>query len=1097
MSDRSHYGPDAHTKDVPQREVPGDWINPPPDFRPAPFFILNEDLASPLSRARVTQMLEQYRDLGYGGAYLHPRLGLMTEYKSDEWFDSIAFCQAEADRLGLKTYLYDENAYPSGFAGGHVSAAHPESRVRYLAYEILKSLPNGINHFSTAVDASDLFLSAYYLKSEEPLQIGDQLTSEEFSVWVQDQHALGRTEAQGTVIAFYLREMKSAPWYGEFPYVSLVDPAVAPTFLKMTHDEYAKRFQKHFGKNIPAIFTDEPNLHTLDGGPAGATLHVSPYILGQFIERRGYDLRNHLAELFFDYGDFESVRFDYYETLHELWLENWALPLENWCRQHGIALTGHYLEHDWPVPYSTPGHVHMLAHMDWPGIDLLLANGLIGAPAPWFSTQDRSRAGREPHLALLIHQCASVARQLGKKKVLCEAWGAGGHASTPADYKRLGDWLIVNGVNHLVPHHSFMTIRGARKTDHPQFFSDQSSWYLHIRALNDHFARLCQAMSQGKDSRSILVIDPLTSGYLAAARSKPPSETHGQMSNGFSGLVQRLADRFLPFDLGDEYMLAEFGICERASLQLGQQCYSEIILPVEITNLKSTTLDLITAYLDQGGEVWSLMAAAPRIDGRTSDAWNELSTRYAKQIHQERDIPTLINRLELRNPPSLKIDNPSGLQGFSHCRRELENGDTHLLVYSGDEQGTVTVSIVGLSAIIRDTLTGREKAPSTMSEEDGLVSFEWSVDGPESLLIVTDKTSPAPSTTLPLCTVEGDSIPLTLRSIQPESDNRLVLDFCDVHLRGRPPLKGIRALMAQKEIFCHHGFLRNPWHRSIQYRTQILDRNRFGPETGFRASFTLHVIPGANLQDIRVAIETPEFYQLIVNGIPIDPSLGTKSEIDPWIREFPIATSLKDGVNEITIVANPFDVRLELDSIYLVGDFAAWPTDQGFSVGAPPKGLGLGSWKTQGLPFYDRSMLYRFVVPELPKDCTGFVIEMEANCSLAEILINEQIVAQWGYTRQPVFLPREAIQEGDELAIRIIGSPHNLLGAFHDPHIQTGVVSNPFVGPTYGPVSGDSYALYDYGLMGSPSLNPLREKASPNSHAIPEFALSAHQLVSL
>jgi hypothetical protein len=1076
----------------------GDWQSPPPEYRPAPFFILNEDLTSETSRRRITQMLEQYRDLGYGGAYLHPRLGLITEYKSDAWFESIAYCLAEAERLGLKTYLYDENSYPSGFAGGHVPAAHPEARVRYLGFEILRSLPNALNHFTTAIDASDLFLAAYHLESEAPLRIGTRLSSEELAIWVQDQHcsiATG-TKPQGAVLAFHLREMKGAPWYGEFPYVSLADPAVAPAFLRMTHDEYAKRFQPHFGGSIPAIFTDEPNLHTLDGESAGTTLHLTPYILGQFVERRGYDLRTHLAELFFDYGDFASVRFDYYETLHELWFENWALPLEKWCREHGIALTGHYLEHDWPTPYSTPGHVHMLAHMDWPGIDLLLVNGLIGGPAPWFSTQERSQAGREPLLTLLIQQCASVARQFGKQKVLCEAWGAGGHASTPADFKRLGDWLIVNGVNHLVPHHSFMTIRGARKTDHPQFFSDQSSWYLHTRVLNDHLARLCQAMSQGIDSRSILVVDPLTSGYLTAARGKPLRETHGSMSNSFSHLVQQLSDRFLPFDLGDEYVLAESGSCERSRLRLGQQLYSTIVLAPEIKNLKSTTLRLLRAYLDQGGEVWDLMTSPPRIDGRVSDAWEVLRERHRAQIREARDPSGLADQLAFEHPPALSIRNPEGLLGFAHSRRKCEDAEIHLLVYSGDKRGSVTVSLDARSVTIMDTLTGEEKRPATTTSAEGLLSFEWQVDGPDSLLFSTKaRVSSAIPLSLPQ-TVETDSAPLILKAIERESGNRLVLDFCDLHLRGRAPVMGIRALMAQKEVFCHHGFLRNPWHRAIQYRTQILDRNHFAAGTGFEAVFPFHILPGTTLENVRVAVEIPKFFRLAINGTLIDHGPGTGSEIDPWVREFPIAQWLREGRNEISVVADPFDVRIELDNIYLVGDFSVWNAENGFLLGAPVRPLVYGSWKEQGCPFYDRNVLYRFEIPEAPEDAIGFLLEMDAACSLADILVDGKQVAQWGYTRRPAFLPREVIESGRELAIRIIGSPHNLFGAFHDANLQPGVMGNPFAGPRLGPVPGERYALKDYGLMKCPALRPLKSARPLPAHSAREAVESLHEFAT-
>ena len=78
--------------------------------------------------------------------------------------------------------------------------------------------------------------------------------------------------------------------------------------------------------------------------------------------------------------------------------------------------------------------------------------------------------GCEPHGLFYLRQAHSIANQLDKPRVLDECWGAGGHDSTPADWSRIGRWLIVHGVNLLNPHLSLLTIRGTRKTDHPQTF---------------------------------------------------------------------------------------------------------------------------------------------------------------------------------------------------------------------------------------------------------------------------------------------------------------------------------------------------------------------------------------------------------------------------------------------------------------------------------------------------------------------------------------------------------------------------------------------------------------------------------------------------
>ena len=48
----------------------------------------------------------------------------MTPYLSPEWFDLWKTALNEAERLDMNVWIYDENSYPSGFAGGFVPENH-------------------------------------------------------------------------------------------------------------------------------------------------------------------------------------------------------------------------------------------------------------------------------------------------------------------------------------------------------------------------------------------------------------------------------------------------------------------------------------------------------------------------------------------------------------------------------------------------------------------------------------------------------------------------------------------------------------------------------------------------------------------------------------------------------------------------------------------------------------------------------------------------------------------------------------------------------------------------------------------------------------
>ena len=110
-----------------------EWLaefhDPPATWRPQIFFVTN----GRLNRERTTEILRQYSDRGIGGVFFHCRPGLITEYLSGEYFAQWDWALTECKRLGMECHIYDENAFPSGFASGEVLAADPTLGAKYLA----------------------------------------------------------------------------------------------------------------------------------------------------------------------------------------------------------------------------------------------------------------------------------------------------------------------------------------------------------------------------------------------------------------------------------------------------------------------------------------------------------------------------------------------------------------------------------------------------------------------------------------------------------------------------------------------------------------------------------------------------------------------------------------------------------------------------------------------------------------------------------------------------------------------------------------------------------------------------------------------------
>ncbi len=101
---------------------PGAW------HRGMPFWAWNGKLSPDELRRQIRLM----KRMGLGGFFMHSRVGLDTPYLSDEWFACIDACVDEAAKQGMLAWLYDEDRWPSGAAGGLVTQ-DPRWRRRSLA----------------------------------------------------------------------------------------------------------------------------------------------------------------------------------------------------------------------------------------------------------------------------------------------------------------------------------------------------------------------------------------------------------------------------------------------------------------------------------------------------------------------------------------------------------------------------------------------------------------------------------------------------------------------------------------------------------------------------------------------------------------------------------------------------------------------------------------------------------------------------------------------------------------------------------------------------------------------------------------------------
>jgi hypothetical protein len=715
-----------------------------------------------------------------------------------------------------------------------------------------------------------------------------------------------------------------------------------------------------------------------------------------------------------------------------------------WCDKNGIQFTGHWMEHEWPAPWITPDDASLYAYEHVPGIDMLEGANL-------------RRKGRDEHMLFTIRQVASVSHQLGRR-AFCEAYGVAGWDSTFEHYKRFGDWLMVNGVNFMDQHLSYSTVRGARKRDHPQSFSDVSPWWPYYRLHADHLARVSYLSSLSAPRHRVLMLQQTTSGFLLAARGDS-SAPLVKMRETNAALNQFLADHQVDYDLGDEYMLEWFGSVANGKFNVGKASYQLLVLPPDLLNLRHQTLPLLEAWLKAGGSILSLSAPPALVDGRPSDAARQLRDKYASQWQDVSSNDALLAAVNKRLAPRIEINAPLG---FSE--RYLASGERVLfLTNTGLNTIRTEARVDGAALEEWDTVSGKI-GPAVYTAAGGKLTFPVDLAPAASALYVVRARATTPRTVTPLQWTEAPATTWTAKT--DSTDNVLVLDYCDFTV-GKEKFEDVNTWSANWTIWQHHGFERPAWDNAVQFKRTVLDRNHFAPDSGFEARFHF-TVDGAVPADLRLAVELPELYRIRVNGKPLDMRAGARW-LDPHIRAASIAALARTGDNEVTVEGKPFDVHMELEIISLLGRFGVRAAPRGFKL-TPPAELTFGAWSAQGRPFYGGTALYSTSV-EVPAGAKQLKVELgEWSGSLVEVLLDGKRAGLLGWPPYSLAVPAAAGKH--QLALRVVSTPRNTFGPYHHP-TKPRMRAWPAawaVFPDHQP-AGSAYDVVEYGLLSAPRLS--------------------------
>ena len=1009
--------------------------NPTAEYRGTPFWAWN----CKLDRKELEWQLEVFKEMGFGGGHMHVRTGMATEYLSDEYMSLIKACVDKAKSENMLAWLYDEDRWPSGAAGGLVTK-DKAYRARYLLFTPTpysgqiehtedSSARGARTENGTLMACYDVELDADgYLVSAKQIGEKDPAVHEKWYA--------------------YLELQNESPWYNNQTYVNTLDKKAMDRFIDVTYEAYNRTIADEFDKTVPSIFTDEPQFtrkSTLKFATdkTDVTLPWTDDLPETFAAAYiGEDLMAGIPELIWDRADKKPsvLRYHYHDHICERFTEAFADNCGAWCRAHNLALTGHMMEEPTLESQTAALGEAMRAYrgFDLPGIDMLCARFE-------YTT---------------AKQTQSAVHQFGYEGMLSELYGVTNWDFDFRGHKLHGDWQAALGVTIRVPHLSWVSMAGEAKRDYPASISYQSPWWKQYSLVENHFARVNTAMTRGKPVVKIGVIHPVESYWLHWGPAEQTALVRDEMDQNFQNLTEWLLFGGMDFDFISESLLPAQCPTAANPLQVGEMAYDVIFVP-GCETLRSSTLERLEAFAAAGGKLIFAGALPTLENAKPSD-------RAAKLASESLCVP-LSRGAVLEAAESARIVDIRGGSG-SHTDNLLyqlrEDGDGRWLFIAHGKEPTnkdlayyedLRIRVAGSwIPTVYDTATGETK-PIDFTAGKDRTEIRTRMYSYDSLLLWLEP-----------CSAETCA---TVENIVPAlSDRGLTLPRTFTYTLSEP-----NALLLDQAEFALDDGAWNPCEEIL--RLDNLCRAQLGWPSRKNAVAQPWVVPDEpathtvclrwriesdmELEGTSLAMEDVELVHLTLNGQPVE------NKITGWYTDKSIKTVLLPTIckgENILEAEIPFGRRSNLEWVYLLGDFGVEANGRFAKLIPAREKIAFGDFTRQGLPFYGGNITYHLSV----ETCGGALTFRSSHYRGAL-----QTVSVDGGAEVPVIYPPYTVSLGAPEAgqhtvnVTLYGNRRNSFGPVHLADLK-----DTWIGPNAWRSEGDRWC-YDYkiaeeGILSTP-----------------------------
>jgi hypothetical protein len=616
------------------------FLDPPKEYSMAPLWSWNGRLEPEELKRQIDQMVEK----GVYGAFMHAREGLdqtETPYFSEGWWNAVQTCVHHGERTGFKTWIYDEDKWPSGSAGGRTIARDPEhNRAKVLRINETKIVGPQVVDLP---GPGACYVVAGHMVGEnelDPDSLAD-LTRE------SSQGEKWPCPGGGWIILAYTLESTEE--------VNYLNRETVRNFMDITHEEYAKRFGDHFGKTIPGIFFDE--IMNSAGKVPGLVVWSEDFA-SRFFEIKGYHLPPLLPALTRDIGPMTpKVRCDYYDVYTAIYEEAWFEQIADWCEMRGLQLTGHTIEE--LNRYTTQGnYIRTIRHLQIP------------------TTDNEDFRYRWPRVIdpWKPKQLAGISHLYGRERAAVEAMGGAGWSFT-LDSARYGfNMLAAYGINFFIPHlFHYAQDRPANMDDWPNSWFFQNPYWKYFKGLSDHVRRISYMLTGGQPVVDVAILYPQANLWAG--------DGPGTTQETLASLVEAPID----VDLIDPDSLLRAEI-QQQDLVVGQMRYRALVIP-GVQCLRRSEMEKARRFVESGGLVLvhSRWPADSMEQGREDPLLGETVKGWIAGGGGIIDAEETAKKLAASIGPDIRVSQgPDGILRYRHIRRGSK--EIYWLVNSATEE---------------------------------------------------------------------------------------------------------------------------------------------------------------------------------------------------------------------------------------------------------------------------------------------------------------------------------------------------------------------------------------------------------------------------